>query len=157
MIPRPTKTSYARQILSPYVEGDLLDGASCKRGEDYAVNEFREPKRMLITTMRVENGELPVIPVRSKDVIPKDKIFDAVLEVNKHSIKAPVKMGDILIPNLLGLEIPVIASRDLSVKTSKFRLINSTERERRNLPLGRAPITRPRASMPPEKGYKNSP
>ncbi len=89
------------------------EGAGCKRGEEYAVQEYREPKRMLITTMRIEGGILPVLPVRSNKALPKGRIFDAVKQVNATSVRAPVKMGTVIIPNLLGLGVDVIASRDM--------------------------------------------
>ena len=43
------------------VNGELIiEGHSCKRGEEYARDEFVAPKRILTTTMRVENGILPL-------------------------------------------------------------------------------------------------
>ncbi|MFX0139937.1 MAG: DUF1667 domain-containing protein, partial [Candidatus Hodarchaeota archaeon] len=71
------------------------------------------PKRILTSTMRVKNGILPIIPVRSNVAIPKEKLFDSMSVINKTVIKAPIKMGDILINDILGLNIHIIASRDL--------------------------------------------
>ncbi|MFW9827045.1 MAG: DUF1667 domain-containing protein [Candidatus Thorarchaeota archaeon] len=96
------------------VNGELIiEGHSCKRGEEYARDEFIAPKRILTTTMRVENGLLPLIPVRSDGPIPKDKLEDTLKQIAQTVIKAPIKMGDILIENILGLESNIIASRDL--------------------------------------------
>jgi len=96
------------------VNGELIiEGHSCKRGEEYAREEFIAPKRILTTTMRVENGFLPLIPVRSDKPIPKDKLGETLDIIAKTQIKAPIKMGDKLIENILGLEINIIASRDL--------------------------------------------
>jgi len=91
-----------------------FEGYTCKRGLEYAQQEYFEPKRILTTTMRVENGRLPLVPVRSNKPIPKDRLNDAIKEVAQKIIEAPVKMGDILINNLLGLDAHIIASRDLS-------------------------------------------
>ncbi len=96
------------------VNGELIiEGHSCKRGEDYAREEFISPKRILTTTMLVENGFLPLIPVRSDRPIPKDRLRDTLKEIAQTIADAPIKMGDILIENVLGLEINIIASRDL--------------------------------------------
>ncbi len=92
------------------------EGEGCKRGQEYAVQEYREPKRMLITTMRIEGGILPVLPVRSTKELPKGRIFDAVKHVSTIAVKAPVKMGTVIVPNLLGLGVDVIASRDMEAK-----------------------------------------
>ena len=96
------------------VNGELIiEGHSCKRGEEYAREEFIAPKRILTTTMQVENGFLPLIPVRSDKPMPKEKLSDTLKEIAQTVIKAPIKMGDILIEDVLGLEINIIASRDL--------------------------------------------
>ncbi|KKM19845.1 hypothetical protein LCGC14_1651500 [marine sediment metagenome] len=91
----------------------IIEGYSCKRGEIYAREEFIAPKRILTTTLRVENGFLPLVPVRSDNPIPKDKLKDVLKEIAQTVAISPIKMGDILIENVLGLEINIIASRDL--------------------------------------------
>jgi CxxC motif-containing protein len=94
----------------------IVKGNQCKRGEEYGTNEFLSPKRTLITTMKIENGVLPVLPVRSNKELPKNKIFEAVSIVNQTSAKAPIKMGEVIIKNILGLDVDVIASRDMDLK-----------------------------------------
>ncbi|MHA2391288.1 MAG: DUF1667 domain-containing protein [Promethearchaeota archaeon] len=96
------------------VNGELIiEGHSCKRGEEYAREEFIAPKRILTTTIRVENGFLPLIPVRSDTPIPKERLQETLREIAKTKIKAPIKMGDILIKDVIGLDANIIASRDL--------------------------------------------
>ena len=80
---------------------------------EYAEQEFYEPKRILTTTMLVENGLLPLIPVRTDVPILKDKLKDALIIIAKNKVKAPITMGDVLIKNILNLDANVIASRDL--------------------------------------------
>jgi CxxC motif-containing protein len=92
------------------------EGYTCKRGLDYAEQEFREPKRILTTTMKVENGKLPLVPVRTNEPLLKDKLTDALKIIAQTNIKAPVKMGDVLIENILDIGINIIASRNLDVK-----------------------------------------
>jgi len=95
-------------------EGNItFEGYTCDRGLKYAQQEYYEPKRILTTTIRVENGFLPLIPVRTDKPISKEKLRDALNEIAIKNIKAPIKAGDILIENILGLEANVIASRDL--------------------------------------------
>ncbi|MFX1391191.1 MAG: DUF1667 domain-containing protein [Promethearchaeota archaeon] len=99
------------------VNGELIiEGHSCKRGEEYAKEEFISPKRILTTTMHVENGFLPLIPVRSEKPIPKEKLENTLKEIANAKAKAPIRMGDVLMENVLGMEINIIASRDLSKK-----------------------------------------
>ncbi|MFW9939834.1 MAG: DUF1667 domain-containing protein [Candidatus Thorarchaeota archaeon] len=96
------------------INGELvIEGHSCKRGEEYAREEFIAPKRILTTTIRVENGFLPLVPVRSDTPIPKEKLHETLKEIAKTKVKAPIKMGEILIKKVLGLDVNIIASRDL--------------------------------------------
>ncbi|MFW9936104.1 MAG: DUF1667 domain-containing protein [Candidatus Thorarchaeota archaeon] len=90
-----------------------FEGYTCKRGLEYAEQEYYEPKRILTTTMRVEGGFLPLIPVRSDKPILKDKLKDVLHEIAKVEVKAPIEMGDILIKNVLDIEVNIIASRNL--------------------------------------------
>ncbi len=92
----------------------VFEGYTCKRGLEYAEQEFYEPKRILTTTIRVESGLLPLIPVRSDKPILKDKLDEALIEIAKTQVSAPIEMGDILIENILGLELNIIASRNLA-------------------------------------------
>ena len=96
-------------------KGDItFEGYTCKRGLEYANQEFYEPKRILTTTIRVENGFLPLIPVRTDKPILKDKLRDALNLIAQTQISAPIKMGQILIKNILDLDANVIASRDIA-------------------------------------------
>jgi CxxC motif-containing protein len=90
-----------------------FEGYTCKRGLEYAEQEFYEPKRILTTTIQVDNGFLPLLPVRTNIPILKDKLKDALIIIAKTKVKAPLKMGQVLIKNLLDTEANVIASRDL--------------------------------------------
>lgn len=95
-------------------EGELTyEGYTCKRGLEYAQQEYLAPKRVLTTTIRVDKGFLPMVPVRSNVPILKNRLNEVLDEIAKTIIKAPVKMGDILLENVLGLEANIIASRDL--------------------------------------------
>ncbi|GAH36942.1 unnamed protein product [marine sediment metagenome] len=91
-----------------------FEGYTCQRGLEYAQQEYFEPKRILTTTIRVEDGFLPLIPVRTNKPILKEKLNEALDEIARTKVKAPIEMGEILIENILGLGSNVIASRDLT-------------------------------------------
>ena len=96
------------------VNGELIiDGHTCKRGEEYARTEFVAPKRILTTTMRVKNGLLPLVPVRTNVPILKEKLNEVLKLIALKEVEAPLKMGDSLIQDVLNLGADVIASRDL--------------------------------------------
>lgn len=98
------------------LEGDRITdvtGLTCQRGRDYAREEVTAPKRMLTTTVRVLGGELPLLPVVSRAALPKDKIFACARCLSDVVVKAPVREGDVICGNILGLGVDIIASRDL--------------------------------------------
>ncbi len=89
-------------------------GFNCPRGKAYAQTEVTAPKRMLTSTVKVKNGTIPLLPVVSKQPLPKGKIMDCAKALREVCITAPVKEGDIVCPNILGLGVDIIASRDLA-------------------------------------------
>lgn len=90
-----------------------VTGNSCKRGADYGRNELKNPTRVLTTTVEAEGGIHGRCPVRTESAIPKSKLFDAMKELGKVKVKAPVKCGDVVLHDILGTGINVIATRDL--------------------------------------------
>ncbi len=78
-----------------------VTGNTCPRGDRYARQECTHPERMLTSTVKVEGGRLPVVPVKSASPIPKEMLFDAMKEVNKVTLKAPVHLGDVAVKNIL--------------------------------------------------------
>ena len=91
-----------------------VEGNTCKRGYLYACNEVRTPVRTVTTTIRVEGGEVDRISCKTKEPVPKEKIFEVMKAVNKASCKAPVAIGDVLIPDCAGTGIPVVATKTVS-------------------------------------------
>ena len=96
--------------------GEVLkvEGNTCPRGESYARSEVRDPRRVFASTVRVKGGKLPVCPVRSKTPAPKGKLFAIAREVAELEVNAPVKIGQVLIHNVCGSDVDIVASRDLA-------------------------------------------
>jgi CxxC motif-containing protein len=90
---------------------EVLAGNKCKKGIDYAIYEALDPKRMLTSSVFVENGKWPLVSVKTTAPIPKDKIFEVLDKIKKVKIKAPVKIGEEIIRNVVGLKINVIATK----------------------------------------------
>lgn len=90
-----------------------VEGNTCPRGETYAHQELTDPQRMLTSTVRVEGGALPLLPVVSKTTLPKGRIMDCAEALRSVVITAPVKTGDVVVSDILGLGVDIIASRDM--------------------------------------------
>ena len=94
--------------------GYKVTGAGCKRGPIYGVKELSNPTRLLTSTVKINGGLIPRIPVRTDREIPKGKIFEVMEVINSIEIDAPVEMGQILAENILGLDVNIISSRSVS-------------------------------------------
>lgn len=94
--------------------GYRVTGAACKRGPIYGVKELSNPTRLVTSTVKINGGIIPRIPVRTDGEIPKGKIFEVMEIINKIELNAPVKMGDVLAANILGLDVNIISSRSVS-------------------------------------------
>ena len=99
-------------------DGKVLSvtGNTCKRGEEYGKREVTAPVRMVTSTVRVTGGEAPVVPVRTKTDIPKGKIFDCMAAIRQAELKAPIKLGEVVIENVAGTGVDVIATRTVEEK-----------------------------------------
>jgi CxxC motif-containing protein len=91
----------------------LISNAGCKRGKEYAINEITDPRRMVATTVRIQHGIHPLLPVYTSEPFPKGRVTELLREIRKVEITAPVKMGQVVLKNALGTGIDVVASRDL--------------------------------------------
>ncbi|MBQ8130554.1 MAG: DUF1667 domain-containing protein [Clostridia bacterium] len=91
-----------------------VTGNLCPKGKTYVTQELVDPRRTIATSMRVDGGELPLASVRLTRPIPKDRIFDVMAEINRHSLTAPVAIGDVAVPNILGLGSDVIVTKNVA-------------------------------------------
>ena len=90
-----------------------VTGNSCPRGARYAETEVTDPRRMLTTTVQIKGGLLPLLPVVSADVLPKGKIAECVAYLRNVTAESPVKAGDVIVHDILGLGVDIVASRDM--------------------------------------------
>jgi len=79
----------------------------------YAQDELTNPVRTFTSTIRVKEGALPVCPIRSRTPLPLEKVFDVMKEVALASPSAPISIGQVLIENVCGTGIDIVASRSL--------------------------------------------
>ena len=91
-----------------------VTGNRCPRGEQYAKQELTAPLRNIASTVRVHNGVLPVVPVKTDREIPKEKIFDTMALINAVEVEAPIRCGECIIPHLFGTDANIVATRDLA-------------------------------------------
>ncbi len=93
--------------------GYLVRGNKCKRGINYGIKELTNPTRVITSTVKIKNAHLKRLPVKTKGAIPKDLNFECMKIINSIEVEAPIKMGDIIVKNILGTGIDLVASRSM--------------------------------------------
>jgi CxxC motif-containing protein len=88
-------------------------GNLCKRGLAYAVAECTNPVRTLTTTVRLCNGDRPLLPVRTTIPVPRARMREMVCILNGMAVSAPVLMGTVLLADILGSGADVVATQDV--------------------------------------------
>lgn len=89
----------------------VLDGAGCPRGRGFVESEVRDPRRIVTTSVKVHDGQLPLASVRLTQPIPLDQIPAAMARLQSISLAAPVHPGQIVDPDLLGLGSAVMVTK----------------------------------------------
>lgn len=87
-----------------------VTGNTCPRGMNFAISEMTEPKRTICSSVKTIFPEVPVLPVRVSEDIPKDRIFDVMEQINAVTLTERVGRGDVIIENVLGLGVNVIST-----------------------------------------------
>ena len=90
-----------------------VDGYTCKRGLEYAENEFTSPMRTLTTTSPIEGGG--VVPVKTDMPIPKDLLFECVKVINLSRVPQDAQLGYVVIENILGTGANVVTTRNTKI------------------------------------------
>ena len=91
-----------------------VNGALCNRGEEYAQNEMTNPMRNLTTAVKVIDGTLPLVSVRSDSPIPKEKLKESIKLLRHISLKAPVAIYQVILKDILGTGANIIATKDIN-------------------------------------------
>lgn len=100
-------------LLTVTSENDKITvtGNACPRGEKHAVDECTNPVRSLTATVRVGNRPDTMVSVKSADPIPKGKMLDVMAMLRKTQVQAPVKIGSVVLPDVLGTQI--VATKEI--------------------------------------------
>ena len=92
---------------------ESMDGYRCKRGKSYAINEFNHPVRIFTSSIQVQDGQIPLIPVRSSQPIPKELIFKCIEEIKKIKVNTPVYFHEVIITNILNTNTDIISTGEI--------------------------------------------
>jgi CxxC motif-containing protein len=95
--------------------GELqVQGNQCDKGIPFAVEEVLHPKRNLATSVPLKGTETKMASVRLTGPVPRDMIFPILAEISALRPEAPVRRGQVLIMDVLGTGVDVIATRTVN-------------------------------------------
>ena len=94
----------------------IITGNNCPKGEKYVKDEMTNPTRMVTSMVWVDGGEIPVVSVKTKEAIPKEKIQYCIEALKGVTVNAPVKIGDVILEDVADTGISVIATKNVDKK-----------------------------------------
>ncbi len=90
-----------------------VTGNNCGVGDKYARKELTNPTRIVTSTVKVAGGVLPAVSVKTAGDIPKGKMFDCVRELKTVEVTAPVTIGQVIVKDICGTGVSVIATKNI--------------------------------------------
>jgi CxxC motif-containing protein len=101
------------------VEGDEagkvveVRGWSCKNGKAYGRQEHTDPRRFVATTVGIRGASWKRIPVKTSSAVPKGLVRDVVCVVQGVEVEAPIKIGTVILADVLGTGVDIVTTRDM--------------------------------------------
>ena len=104
--------------LAVSLENDkiIVSGNQCNRGEKYAVTELTAPKRVLTSTVPVEDGTIPMVSVKTSAALPKELTFSALGVLKNLHLQAPIRMHQVIVNNVCNSGVDFIATKEIAKK-----------------------------------------
>ena len=90
-----------------------VKGNTCAKGDIYARKEVVNPTRIVTSTVKITGGDKERVSVKTASDIPKSKIFEVMKDIDAATVKPPARIGDVLIKDVAGTGVDVIATRNI--------------------------------------------
>lgn len=90
-----------------------VSGNTCSRGDAYARKEVTNPTRIVTSTVKVTDGKSDMVSVKTKEDIPKGKIFECIKELQGVQVQAPVHIGDVIAADIADTGVDVVATKNI--------------------------------------------
>jgi len=106
------------EVSAEWNETELLstDHAQCKLAWDFVRGEIFDPRRTVTTTVRVDDGDLPLVSVKTDAPVPKGTVLEVMGHLAHVVVRAPVNIGDIVVPDVLGTGSNIVATKKIPRK-----------------------------------------
>jgi CxxC motif-containing protein len=90
-------------------------GHACSRGRDFAIREATNPTRSLTSTVRTADPRQPRLPVKTDGEVPLRLIPEVMAQINKITLRAPVRMGEVILPNVSGTGVNIVSTFPMEI------------------------------------------
>lgn len=87
-----------------------ISGNKCPRGKNYAEQELHDPRRVVTAAVTLDCAQRICVPVKSNVPVPKALIAPLLKQLSRMRVKAPVKVGDVVIHDFNGSKIDIICT-----------------------------------------------
>mgnify|MGYP001100828624 CR=1 FL=1 len=89
-------------------------GHLCDKGADWAEQEMTHPVRTIAGNVLVEGGDFPLVSVKTDSAVPLEKIADVMKDIKAVRVRAPVRIGQVLVEHPAGTECRIVATRHVN-------------------------------------------
>ncbi len=102
-------------VNAEWNETELLaiDRSQCKLAWDFVRGEIFDPRRTVTSTVRVADGELPLVSVKTEPPVPKGSMIEVMQHLAHVVLKAPVNIGDVVVADVLGTGSNIVATKKI--------------------------------------------
>lgn len=87
-----------------------VSGNTCRRGEEYGVQEMSCPMRVVTSSVRVTGGVRSVCSVKTAQSVPKAKIDDVLKALAELRPAAPIAIGQVLATDIAETGVALVAT-----------------------------------------------
>ncbi|NLC34590.1 MAG: DUF1667 domain-containing protein [Erysipelothrix sp.] len=103
--------------VTMYSEDNIVvEGNLCAIGDRYGKREIVEPVRMVTSSVFVDDGIFNVVSIKTDKEINKKLMIDLAKELQGVRVEAPVHIGDVIVKNILGSDVNMIATSEVLKK-----------------------------------------
>ena len=100
------------------VDKDKISGHKCPKGIKYATLEATNPVRVFTGSVKIRDGELPLLSVRSTAGVPKGQIKPIAALMRQIVLNAPIQIGQVVLADVLGTGVHIVATRTVASSES---------------------------------------
>lgn len=89
-----------------------VSGNKCARGDLYGREELNGERKIVTYRAATTFEQVPTVEVKTTATVPKELVFKLIRLIKKQKIDRPMKRGEVLLHQPLGMELDVVIDTD---------------------------------------------